>query len=85
MLSINRRLRAPTRINDRDCGWCGAVALQGPFAHPDYETLWYLCDYCAENVGRMEPVPESIDLEPNRYSMTITVDGTIVARFANEE
>lgn len=82
--SPDSRSRTPTRINSRDCGWCGAVAMQGPFAHPDYESEWYLCDYCAETVDGMEPDHDAVELYPDHYSVTITVDGTVVTRYTEE-
>ena len=70
----------PAKINSRTCGWCGAVAMRGPFKHPDYETRWYLCDYCAENVDGMEPALESI-VDGYAASVVVKVDGDVVARY----
>lgn len=69
---------SPVRLNDRDCGWCGSVATQGPFHIEGYHVDWYLCDYCAVDIEGVEPKLE-FNLPP--AEIVITHDNKTVARY----
>ena len=75
----------PRAINARSCGWCGSVARYGPYNIEGFSSVWYLCDYCVDNVSGTDPaLGENLDVHQG-WSMSISVGENVVVAYPEDE